>query len=98
MAKPSGQSAFSGEVSSPNARMVKMLSAATVTQMTVKSSQSRCQSFNAMRLSHFAARLIEQLRQIALARQIIQAHGGRIAAASAGLGQGSVFTVKLPLA
>ena len=40
MAKPSGQSAFSGEVSSPNARMVPALSPATTTQITVKSTHS----------------------------------------------------------
>jgi signal transduction histidine kinase len=35
---------------------------------------------------------------LALARQIVEAHGGRISAASAGLGHGSRFTVRLPLA
>ena len=34
---------------------------------------------------------------LALARQIVEAHGGRIDAASAGAGQGSRFTVTLPL-
>jgi signal transduction histidine kinase len=34
---------------------------------------------------------------LALARQIVEAHGGRISAASAGRGQGSRFTVRLPL-
>jgi signal transduction histidine kinase len=34
---------------------------------------------------------------LALARQIVEAHGGRIAAASAGRGRGSRFTVRLPL-
>ncbi len=35
---------------------------------------------------------------LALARQIVEAHGGRIEAASAGRGQGSRFVVRLPLA
>jgi signal transduction histidine kinase len=35
---------------------------------------------------------------LALARQIVEAHGGHISAASAGPGQGSRFTVTLPLA
>jgi signal transduction histidine kinase len=35
---------------------------------------------------------------LALARQIVEAHGGRISAASAGRDQGSRFTVRLPLA
>jgi len=35
---------------------------------------------------------------LALARQIVEAHGGRIGATSAGRGQGSRFTVRLPLA
>jgi len=35
---------------------------------------------------------------LALARQIVEAHGGRIVATSAGRGQGSRFTVRLPLA
>jgi signal transduction histidine kinase len=35
---------------------------------------------------------------LALARQIVEAHGGRISAASAGRGLGSRFTVRLPLA
>lgn len=34
---------------------------------------------------------------LALARQIVEAHGGRISATSAGPGQGSRFTVRLPL-
>jgi signal transduction histidine kinase len=35
---------------------------------------------------------------LALARQIVEAHGGRISAESAGRGLGSRFTVRLPLA
>jgi signal transduction histidine kinase len=35
---------------------------------------------------------------LALARQIVEAHGGRISAASPGPGRGSRFTVRLPLA
>jgi signal transduction histidine kinase len=35
---------------------------------------------------------------LAVARQIVEAHGGRISAASAGRSQGSRFTVRLPLA
>ena len=35
---------------------------------------------------------------LAIARSIVQAHGGRIDAASLGPGQGSTFTVRLPLA
>jgi len=35
---------------------------------------------------------------LALARQLVELHGGRIAATSAGAGRGSVFTVWLPLA
>ena len=35
---------------------------------------------------------------LALARQIVEAHGGRISATSAGRGQGSRFSVRLPLA
>jgi len=34
---------------------------------------------------------------LALARQIVEAHGGKISATSAGRGQGSRFTVRLPL-
>lgn len=34
---------------------------------------------------------------LALAKQLTEMHGGRIEAASAGLGQGSTFTVELPL-
>ena len=34
---------------------------------------------------------------LALARQIVEAHGGTISAASAGRGQGSRFTVRFPL-
>jgi signal transduction histidine kinase len=34
---------------------------------------------------------------LALARQIVEAHGGTISATSAGRGQGSRFTVRLPL-
>jgi signal transduction histidine kinase len=34
---------------------------------------------------------------LALARQIVEAHGGRISATSAGRGQGSRFTVRIPL-
>ena len=34
---------------------------------------------------------------LALARQIVEAHGGRVSATSAGRGQGSRFTVRLPL-
>jgi len=43
--KKAGQSAFSGSTSSPKARIAPTLSAATTTQITVKSSQSFCQSF-----------------------------------------------------
>jgi PAS domain S-box-containing protein len=35
---------------------------------------------------------------LALVRQIVELHGGRVAAASPGRGQGSVFTLRLPLA
>src|SRR5262249_28259170 len=34
---------------------------------------------------------------LAIARHIVEAHGGTIQAESAGVGQGSIFTVKLPL-
>ena len=35
---------------------------------------------------------------LTLVRELVQAHAGSVAAASAGEGQGSVFTVRLPLA
>lgn len=35
---------------------------------------------------------------LTLVRQLVELHGGRIEARSAGLGQGSVFTIRLPLA
>jgi signal transduction histidine kinase len=34
---------------------------------------------------------------LSLVRELVQAHGGQVAAASAGVGQGSCFTVTLPL-
>ena len=34
---------------------------------------------------------------LAIARQIIELHGGNICASSAGVGQGSTFTIQLPL-
>lgn len=34
---------------------------------------------------------------LAIARQVVEAHGGTITAASAGVGQGATFTVQLPL-
>ncbi|BAY23335.1 response regulator receiver sensor signal transduction histidine kinase [Calothrix sp. NIES-2100] len=34
---------------------------------------------------------------LAIARQLVELHGGTIEAASAGIGRGATFTVKLPL-
>jgi signal transduction histidine kinase len=34
---------------------------------------------------------------LSLARQLLEAHGGTITAASAGKGQGTTFTIRLPL-
>jgi signal transduction histidine kinase len=34
---------------------------------------------------------------LAIARQVVEAHGGTITAASAGQGQGATFTVQLPI-
>ncbi|MEK2481584.1 hypothetical protein AAAB32_10055, partial [Lactobacillus acidophilus] len=34
----------------------------------------------------------------ALVRNLVELHGGKVACASAGLGKGSTFTVRLPLA
>jgi signal transduction histidine kinase len=34
---------------------------------------------------------------LALVRGLVESHGGRVSAASAGLGHGSQFTVHLPL-
>lgn len=33
----------------------------------------------------------------AIARQLVELHGGTIEAASAGIGRGATFTIKLPL-
>ncbi|WP_193791037.1 ATP-binding protein [Leptolyngbya ohadii] len=34
---------------------------------------------------------------LSISRQLVEAHGGTIAAASPGIGQGATFTIRLPL-